>query len=520
MATFSSITHSENSKRKSHRVTVPIGAIINNQSYTVSNWSMHGMKIVKNQNAPELALLIGDILEVKLILPTGHSSIMLDMEVTIQNISADSYGMKITNINDKNKRVLRHYATLAIDGNIDHVDDLSGSLFMMNVASPIKEPIHMSDKEYKEVHQSFLRRVGVYLIVGILFVVVLSGVIAYNYTVIYNSSGLIAGNSSIYFAPYEGLIKDIYVSQGNHVAKDEVLFEMRDEEYGQQLNVLQKTQSLLTKQLQVFEDDLKNYQKYGNQKLNEMGYSNTKEIENIKKNYDTQQSTYKRAQFLYKNQLLSFTEFSAIENQYFTYMGEYDFIVNKKNSSNKNSLILEQNYIKNKDYIISTQNSIVYLSKEIEANKLKIALFENYKKNAIVLSTSSGTVHSIHRKMGDSLKFTENVLMVETDTKPFILVKVDLNNVSSTQLDAPCIIHSQRTNKNYKGRVAGIGYPSIDGIYVGANELAQNEVPIKIEFDNLSVRLHLNEYVNVYVLNDSSLAQNIVRFISGSFLHD
>jgi hypothetical protein len=95
-------------------------------------------------------------------------------------------------------------------------------------------------------------------------------------------------------------------------------------------------------------------------------------------------------------------------------------------------------------------------------------------------------------------------------------MKVLSDEISKIQLGAPCIIYSPRLNKRFNAHISGIGYPAIEGIYVGVNELSQNEVPVKISFDDSDVKLSLNEYVNVYITNTSFIAQTIVNKLLGN----
>lgn len=520
MSTISSITHAENSKRKSHRVTIPIQVIINNHTYTVLDWSMDGLRVSLDSHDFKEGLSIDQVLEVNLILPTGNSSILLNAEVIIKNISSNIYGMQIGKINDKNRRVLRHYATLAIDGNINHIDNLSGDLFMTNVPSPIKESILMSDKESQTIHKSFLRKLIINGALGFVFLATFIVVVLYNYLIVKESSGLISGNSSIYFAPYDGVIKNIYVNKGDHISKNQSLFEMEDKDYKSQRKILQEAQTTLQQQFKAYQNRLNTYQKYSDEKLNEMRLLTKNSAKRVQENLKTQKETYTRAEYLYKNQLLSFSQFSEIQSRYFQYLDDYNAVINEKRSINKNSLTLEQNYNKNQDHIISIQNSMVFLSKEIEARRLEITLLDNQINNALILSNSTGTIHNINRKKGDSLNYADNVLIVETQEKPFVLVKILSSEMSSITINAPCIIKSSRTGEIYTAKVTGIGYPAIDGINVGGNELSQNEVPLKIEFNDESTRFKLNEYVQVYIINNSFIAESLIKITTGISLHD
>ena len=146
------ITHEPNYQRKAHRIDIPLFVLIDNETYEIKDWSTTGLQIKDKDNKLKTTIKEDDEVFAKLILPTGNSSIILNLYITLRN--AKYLGFEITNIDDKNRRVLRHYATLAIEGNAHRLEDLAGSLNMTNVETPIKEPISLSEEEYTKVEVS------------------------------------------------------------------------------------------------------------------------------------------------------------------------------------------------------------------------------------------------------------------------------------------------------------------------------------------------------------------------------
>ncbi|MEA3523601.1 MAG: PilZ domain-containing protein, partial [Campylobacterota bacterium] len=241
-----SITNKANCHRKTHRINIPIQVIIANTTYSVLDWSTQGLKV----NYPSDNLNIDEKIDITFILPTGDSSILLKAEVILRSINHEDYGFEILKLSDKNQRVLRHYATLSIDGNHNHVDNLSGDLFMTDVISPIHEPIVLSEKEHHAVHKSFLKRVISYLFFGILFFILVIVTFFYNYIILYESTGLISGNAKHYSAPKEGMLKAVYVTNAQKLTKNQLLFEMDVRIEEDLLKNLRKHKALLKKQLQ------------------------------------------------------------------------------------------------------------------------------------------------------------------------------------------------------------------------------------------------------------------------------
>jgi len=509
------ITHEENSKRKTHRIKIPIKVIIDNVLYDVSDWSMNGMKIILSKEHENFIAKKEDTKDISIVLNTGSSSIILNVEITIKNILSDSYGVLISKINDKNKKVLRHYASLAIDGNIEMVDDLSGNLFMNNVASPITEPIALSDKESVKIQKSFLKRVVIYVIAALVFIVVSINILFYNYVIINESVGVISGNSVEYLAPYDGSIKDIYVNRGDRVSPNQVLFEMDDSEYKNQIAVLEKTQKQLKEKSILLKKKLLKFKEASKKDLNRLKEASTQSIALLKSKYETQKQTYKRAQKLYRQQLISLKEFNLFELEYLNAMSNYDSVVHKRNFNNKNELILEQNSIKNEDYILRVQSSLDLLNRNLSQTQLNIKILQAYIHKSLISSNTSGTVYKINKQKSNILNYSESVLLIQTQTKPFILTKTLSKNISSIEIGAPVIVYAAKNKKIYYARVSGVGYPSIDGIKIGSQELSQNEIPIKIEFDDENVKFNLNEYVEVYITNSSFIAQFLLHKVVG-----
>jgi len=514
---LTAITHEKNSQRKAHRIDIPIKLIIENNIFYVKNWSVSGVGI---ELTPEqkIDFNIGDVVKASIVLLTGESSIVLDIEITIKNKSDNYYGAEITKISDKNKRVLRHYASLAIDGNVNKIDDLSGNLFMQNVESPISEPISLSEKEEKKIKRSFLKRFFIYFIVSIVFIAFILNIIIYNYIVVKDSMGVISGNSIHYVAPYDGYIKNIYVKVGDTISKKELLFEMETNEYEQKIKILNNTQKILKERIAYLKQELLSYKDDSRKKLAEFKKVSSKEIKALKNEYEEQQKTYKKVKFLYDHQLISFKEFAMLQAQYQQFMNRYNSVVNKDFSNSKEMIALKQMYMKDKEQMLSINNSIDSLAKEIQKNELELENLRTYLKKSLIYSHSRGVVYSVNSDISQNVKYGQSILLVQTDKQAFILTKALSDEISSIELGSKVLVYSKKNNKIYEAHITGIGYPSIDGIDVGAQELSQNEIPIKIEFDNKNIKFNLNEYVELYILNSSKTAHFFFEHIVKEFI--
>ena len=496
-----SITSQANCQRKSHRLTIPIQVIIEEKSYRLNNWSANGFQV---ENL-ELELKIDETVDATLVLPTGGASILLNVKARLRNINHKLYGFEITEITERNSRVLRHYASLAIDGNYNHIDDLSSDLFMMDVASPIKEPIALTDKESKKIHRSFLKRVYFYAAFGLLFIALIFTTFLYNYLIVTHSTGLISGNSHNYNAPKDGLLESLYVKNNQHVAKGELLFEMDTKNEKKLLENKKRQQQLLKKQLHSAKELLSHINHTITQKKVQIQSLNKLEKEKILSTKKAAESNYKRAIYLYKKHLITSKQFSEMQNQYLNLKAQYNDI----NIPTKDSPLVDQVY----NQKIALQKLIDKITIDINLNKNDITNLQKDINASIVFSQEDAIVHNIFHKAHSYVKFSDNILTLETLQQPYILTKLLSSQIDNIYLEEPCLVYSKRLNKFFNAHVVGIGYSITQGSTTNTVEISQNEIPIRIAFDNPSVHFHLNEYLKVYFLNSSKFAKKAFQIL-------
>lgn len=503
-----------NCNRKSHRLNIPIQVIMKNTTCEVLDWSTAGMRV--SYSADDIA--VSDELEISIILPTGSSAIVLDAKVVVRNIAKESCGLEIVELSEKNQRVLRHYATLAIDGNKNQIDDLSSDLFMQTIHTPIKEPILLTDKEHKEVHKSFLRHSLAYFTFGSVFLFIVLATLLYNYLVVYSGIGLVSGNSQNYKAPYDGVLKELYVKIDQKVAKGQLLFEMQSSNDKEMLQALRLQQATLQTQLGNMKKTLSLLQKEKMDKSRETKRFIQKERKRLIDAYKIQKETYERAQYLYNKKLITFAKYAQIQNQYLAFMDEYNNSVLYNNPQSREKKLSEQQLMKIEDQIIQIKRAVSQLNTEIQKLALETLQLKQKIKSSTVLATQSGIVHNIFHQNGEQLEYSDDVLTLQTFKKPYLLTKMTADKIAAVHIGEPCLLYSKRLNKTFYAKVAGIGYSVTESLTTNTTEISQNEIPIKIEFQTQGSDLELNEYLEVYFLNDSPFARELLYLLPQSML--
>jgi len=494
----------QNHKRKSHRINVPIYIIIEDKRYSVVDWSTTGLRVEKMTED----IQIGEELNISLLLPTQDSAIVLNVTAVIRNKYQDTYGMEFKDISDKNHRVLRHYVTFAIEGSLDHIDDLTSNLFMTNVETPMKEPVVLTDKEDIEVHKMFLKKLFYYILFAIVFIIFVFFTLLHNYIVIYSDNGIVFGNSQIYKTPYNGTIKEVYVSQDQLVYKDQLLFEMDTKNDRELLKNLIKNKKSLNRRLKKSHTILDKLQKDLDTKSGEIDSITHKREIYLKEQYSIEKSRFEKAKKLYKNRLITYLKYRDIESKYLKFIDEYESS-KENNYTNKDRLMAQQSSQKIKDQIISMQKIINSIDDNLQQNSLAILGIQHQIDSAIVLSSKRGKIHDIIHDSGEEVKFTDNIMILETNDKPYIVTKISSKKVSYIHIGEECFLYYDRLGITLSGKISSLGDLATSDIM----QSSKDEIVVKIEIDTKGVELRLGEYLKVYFINDSKISKHLLEVL-------
>ena len=493
-----------NHKRKSHRLSIPIQAVIDQKTYRVLDWSATGLNIAYTPRD----IHTGDTLEISLLLPTREAAIILKITAIVRNEYADSYGMEIVEISDKNHRVLRHYATLAIEGNLDHIDDLSSNLFMTDVQTPLKEPVLLTDKEDQEIHTLFLKKLFYIVLFALLFFTIVFFTFLQHYLVVCNSNGIVTGNAQVYQAPYDGRIKKVYVSQGEHLSPGQLLFEMDIKGDKRRLSYYMERQEQLKKQRKEHLHLLETLRERLHRK--QAAYQ---EIRRQKKAYlDAQYAEKKhlfdKAASLYRDHFITYVKYQEINNAYEKFMKEYLQVKGEKDTDRELSG-RQQEVLKIEDQILSTQRMIHSIDTHKEQNTLAALALKEKIAQAMVLAKERGVIYTLMHHSGDSVKFTEGILVAEVRKKPYILTQIPAEKAADIYRGKTCLLYDSRRHATFTGTIVAMG----DEMLKEKTGSMKENVPVRIEVETNDIELKFNHYVKVYFLNDSDIAQSILRYL-------
>jgi len=496
-----------NYKRKAQRVSVPIKIIIDNKNYNTKDWSMTGLGV--DLGNTECNLDKDTTYDAKIILVMEEAFISIDLKVSLRVIRNDSAGFEIEYISERNRRVLRHFMSLALDGKAHNIEDLVSNFSMPDVESPIKESILLSESEHAHLKSMFLKKTYLYIFMGFIVFSLFIILIIYNNVIVYNDRGITTGNNFKITSLVSGIIDNIYVKESDLVQKGNILYTINDDYSQNELTVKKNKKASLNEKLNR---QLKNIERYiENWNRKEEKNKNLKDNQDFKINrdkYDELKKDYENTLQLYEMRLIPYYKFIKSRNKFIEEkkrLEKYDieeeaseFI--KEDNSNKKilkpieeddkyeSMNLEKHDIEKS--IIRTNLEIERVKKDIERHRF--------------ISEVNGKIHSIKVNENQFIERSDLMMIVETEEQPFILMKMRSKEVLNINIGQRVLVYSPITDKNYFAEISAIGYSATDTITNTTMEISLNEILVRIEFFD-KVKFPINSRVDVWVLDESNI---------------
>ena len=481
-----------NHLRKAQRINIPIYFSYNNHIYEVTDWSTIGIGLMNDEKAP-LNLKTGDKITGYIILPTGKSSIFLEVEIELKSIKDNHYGFAITKIEGKNRYVLRHYATLAIEGGKDRLEELASDLFTPDIQSPIKESVTLSEDENNILVREFNKRVYLYGIAIILFLLFATYTALYNYTVMYKKIGIISGNIEKIVSPINGIVEKIYVKNNEPVFKGQLLLKITNQDFLNKLNDLKLKMAMLKATISYKKSELKQLQKNYQKNI-----KTRKNILSQKENLLNQAyASLKEANELFAKRLISINQLEAVQKIYDQRLASYQ--------------TLKLQRVDNKE-LNSIKNELSNLITNYKALQTQIKSFKLSSISQKIKANNNGKVYAILVSQNQYVKKGDALIYINTDTKSNVITKLLDKESKDIVIGQKCIIYSKITHKYYRGHIEAVGFSATGSDVSNTLEVSLNEVPVRISLvDNVS--LPVNTRVDVWILRKDNYLRQLLEKI-------
>ena len=458
-----------NYNRKAQRVDLPLLVQINEKVYKTNDWSVIGVSISELEGSYEKNAEIKS----SLILPLQGANFVIPVTLIFKNLRNNVAGCTFKDLSEKNKRILKRFIELAIEGKLDSSEDLIATYSEPVIDSPIHEALSLGEQEASRIKSRFIKKSLAYLSAGIIIVWIIYYVVVYNFQYKIFTTGVVVGNTLKVTANSAGIIDKIYVNTYDELEKGYVLFDI--------LTTVEKEVPVaqpLDSKIYVLKEDLN---VYSNNMLSNYEIPLIKALE---VRYKSRKEQYDNAMELYNKKLITKKDMNIINNNMITAKLELERnrMRSSMESANLKARILQLNEK------INELKSGRYLTEKIEVEEIKRRM-----------ATVNGKVYMVGYKEREFVNPGDTVMILQTDEKPYVMMKLHIRDIFKIDINDPVIIFKKYGSKVYTGKIAQIGYSSVNSEAPVSQESSLNESIVKIEFDDDHVDFPINTRVEIRV---------------------
>lgn len=428
---MSMITREPNLQRKSHRVDLPLYVEIEGKTCPAKDWSTTGVGLTGLEKAPE----VGAILPAKIVFPMIESVLAISVKLVFKAKRGDMFGFEFHEMSARNKRVLRYYIELAIEGKLENLENLVAVTTMPGVRSPIEDALNFSELESEGVLKEFKKRSYLTVALGVVFLVTVVGLLYYNIVYKIEGTGLISGNIERVTANSAGMVRTILVKSDTFVDVNTPLFTVEDPG--------------LRSEIEALDQDGKQLVTAKQPSVSERVPAEKGLLSSLRDEYEQHKVEFANAQYLYQKQIISNKDLFLAATRYYQ---------------------VRTNYLK--------------LKQEAEQT---------------VYSPSKGRIFQINKTPGEYVKATDPVVLLESDVTPTVLVRLLNDDVLKLSIGMPATVYVPYENKKYQAVVSAVGHAAVNADSTMSMESSLNETIVKLDFIDKQVRLPANIRVKVWI---------------------
>ncbi len=469
-----------NYPRKSHRVDIPLLVQVDGKVYKTSDWSMTGVGILDLDRE----IKTGETISARLIMPLSDASMQLDVVLVCRNRRSNITGCEFDNLSNRNRRVLRHFIELAMEGRLDTLEDLAADLAAPDIESPLETALALSDEEEISLLAKFRSRASMALIFGVLFALFLSFTLWYNLVFLYKTVGVVSGDFLEVSSAQSGVIGNVIHRPGDLVHPGDILFELSSSDIQERLQVKKERLGQIQAELQIVP----------------AAGGDSVLLAAMKDELGWKKDEYEHAAILYKDGIISIKDFEFVRNAWsrarINYYRQQWLSGEQGRTANRQRQALE---------------------KQKEKLQQDIASMKRQFEHLRVRSPIVARVYAVGYQPGEFVTGGDVVMVLAGDDNSSILFKMPSSQVAKITLGTPVRFFSYATGKRYIGHVGAIGYKAISPRASAMQEVSLDQTAVRVDLERAIPGLTVNSRVKVWVRKRLDLPGFLDRVFPFSF---
>ncbi|MDB5941353.1 MAG: hypothetical protein JWQ13_919 [Ramlibacter sp.] len=460
------ITREPNSKRKSLRVAIPLYVEIAGATYGVSNWSTTGLGLVGLADPPEP----GSVVPARISFPMLESTLTIAVDLVFRRRHEEVFGFDFHDLSARNKRVLRHYIELSVDGKLGDVEDLVAVAASPVTATPVELPLNLAQPAPYGTLQQFRARNYVAVLLGLMVLAAVASLLFYNFAYKVEGTGFVSGSIDRITANYDGRVSRLLARPQSYVDANAPLFTIENPA----LNAL-KTE------IETMEQHLAMLSREQSRVLQVRLGAEAGLLSALRSDTSARETELANARQLFEKGVISQSDLMKVANDV---------------SDQRNNYLRQVAEGANRTASFEASDQLARLKMDLAAKKL---LLSRQATDQTVRAPRKGKVFAVDKAPGEYVSAHEPVVLLESDVTPSVLLRLPNDDALKLRLGMPATIYVPFEDRRYPATISAIGLAAVNTASLPTMEGGLNETLIKLEFDDKRVRLPVNARVNVWV---------------------
>lgn len=455
-----------NLPRKAMRVAIPLFVEIDGKNHAARDWSTTGVGLADLGRVPQE----GELVQARLSFPMLESTLLIPVQLVYRGRHDGVEGFEFKDLSPRNRRILRHYIELSLDGKLGDVDDIVAVAALPAAETPVEAPLMLQGAGDVLPARSGARRLGA-AVLGLAVLAVAAGLAWYNMTYELQGTGFVAGSIARVTANHEGQVARLLVQPGSRVEANAPLFAVENPQLRNEVEALEQQVAALSAEQSRLA---------GARRMAEAGL-----LQALQRDFSQRQQELANARQLYENGVITQRDMLLVADRAQGVRQEYLRQVAEGASRTQS---------------IDSSDVLNRMKLELAAKKVLLARQE---ADTVVRAPLRGKVFQVDRQAGEFVAAHDPVVLLETDVTPSVMLRLPDEDALKLKLGMPATIYVPFQDRKYGATVSSIGLASASANAPLTQEGGQNETLVRIDFDDKRVRLPANARVNVWIRNPS-----------------
>ena len=461
------ISREANMPRKAMRVAIPLFVEIAGTNHAALDWSTTGVGLGDVGRSFEP----GDLLHARLSFPMLESTLLIPVQLVYRSTHEGVLGFEFHDLSPRNRRILRHYIELSLDGKLGDVEDIVAVAALPGGETPAQAPFMLGSSmpAAAAAHSPQRSRLWGAALAGFAVLAVGAGIVYYNLTYQLEGTGFVSGSIARVTANHDGRVGRLLVEPGSKVEANTPLFAVENPSLRNEIDALeQQVARLGTEQARLA----------AARRQAEAGLLNS-----LRRDWAEREGELANARRLLESGAITQRDMLVVSNQVSD--GRVNYLRQVAEGATRSQSL-------------ENSDAASRLRLDLATKKMLLARQEAER---IVRAPVRGKVYHVDRQPGEFVAAHDPVVLLEADVTPSVLLRVPNDDALKLKLGMPAQIYVPYEDKKYLATVSAVGLSAATAHAGVAQEGGLNETLVKLDFQDKKVRLPANARVNVWIRN-------------------